>query len=113
MISLFSYDNIGSKIKTWTKVQFYIVAVLSVILGFAIVNAFVRAGGWWTLLGVLLGLLAAFLGAFLSFIATWTLYGFGQMIEKLDWTAFYLSENNKSLKNIERTVSPSEDTPKA
>lgn len=72
---MFSYNDIGKKIKRLAKVLFYIAAVLWILVG--IVN--MLSGKEL----ILKGLLIAILGPLLSWIGSWMTYGFGEIIDKL------------------------------
>ncbi len=69
------YENIGKKIKGLAKTIFIIMAILYGIIGIA-----VMASG--DEVGVLTGLLTIVIGFFFSWIASWMLYGFGELIDK-------------------------------
>lgn len=75
------YDNIGSKIKTLAKVVFVIMAILSVILGIVVAATAVED---YNEEKAPLGLLIAGIGILLSWVGTFFLYGFGQLIENSD-----------------------------
>lgn len=68
------YDNIGNKIKILAKVFFVIGAVASVI---GAIYLFIEEAH------ILLCLAIAIAGSLLSWISTWLLYGFGEIIDKL------------------------------
>ena len=65
------YDNIGEKIKNLAQVLGWI------FLGAGMIGAI---GLWFGLNSFLAGLAALAVGA-LSYVGTWALYGFGQLIE--------------------------------
>lgn len=71
------FDNIGAKIKMLAKVLCWIGIVASVISGIAIM-----AGTGSN--GVLPGLLTIVLGTLFSWIGSFVLYGFGEMVENSD-----------------------------
>ena len=70
------YTNIGAKIKGMAKVIF----ILGCIAGFIAGLLFGVQGGmfWHWLLGALIWVGASFL----SWVLTWELYGYGELIEK-------------------------------
>ena len=71
------FDNIGSKIKTLAKVVCWIGIIGSVIAGIAMIATMGSVG-------VLSGLLTIVLGALLSWVGSFVLYGFGEMVENSD-----------------------------
>lgn len=66
------YDNIGGKLKTLAKVQFWIAAIASAITGIVMLVS-----------EMVLGLLFLFGVPVIAWIATWLLYGFGELVEKV------------------------------
>ncbi len=70
---MFSYDNIGSKIKSWAMWIFTAEAIISILVGIILMNEI-----------VLIGLLVAVLGPIVAWISSWCLYGYGQLIENSD-----------------------------
>lgn len=85
------YDNIGSKIKTLAQVVFIIMAVISIISGIIII--FSDDGAF------IIGILTAGIGVLLSWIGTFFLYGFGQLIENTD---ILVRESKKQSNDIQR-----------
>ena len=73
---MFSYDNIGGKIKGWAKWIFAIEAIAAVIAGIVIM---VENEG-----AILVGLLVIIFGPIVAWVSSWLLYGFGQLIENSD-----------------------------
>ena len=71
------FDNIGSKIKTLAKVVCWIGIIGSIIAGIAMIATMGSVG-------VLPGLLTIVLGALLSWVGSFVLYGFGEMVENSD-----------------------------
>ena len=71
------FDNIGSKIKTLAKVVCWIGIIGSIIAGIAMIATMGSVG-------VLSGLLTIVLGALLSWVGSFVLYGFGEMVENSD-----------------------------
>lgn len=82
------FDKIGQKIKGLAKTICIIGIVLSVIAGVAMMAV---GGG----AGVISGLLFIAVGALLSWVSSFVLYGFGEIICKLS----EIAENTK--KNLE------------
>ncbi len=73
------YSNIGGKIKVLAIVLFVIEAVLSVFSAFGMVIFAIGEGE----LGMfLLSFLICFLGPVIAWVASWVLYGFGELIAK-------------------------------
>lgn len=81
------FTNIGGKIKGWAKVLCYLGIAVSVIMGIAIIVAGDSMGryGYYgsgvSIGGVLGGLLVAVIGGFASWIGSFLLYGFGELID--------------------------------
>ena len=71
------YDNISKKIMLLAKITFIVGAVFSVILGFGLIIAFPDDG-----VGAIVGIFVMLLGGFLSWVSSWGLYGFGELIDK-------------------------------
>ena len=65
------YDNIGGKIKTLAMVQCFIGAVISIIIGFVLIME----------KAALLGLLVMVMGVVCSWILSFLIYGFGELVE--------------------------------
>ena len=76
---MFSYDNIGSKIKAWAKWIFAVEAIASVITGFVLMG-----NDEEYLILVLAGWLLVILGPCAAWVSSWLLYGYGQLIENSD-----------------------------
>lgn len=72
------FDNIGGKIKTLAKVICWIGIALSIVLGLILLIAI---STYSPLLGIAVAIPVALLGAVLSWIASFTLYGYGELIE--------------------------------
>lgn len=79
------FDNIGGKIKTWAKVLCWIGMLTSVIVGIVTMVAGSSGaryyGSGMTAGGFFGGLLIAVVGALASWIGSFLLYGFGELIE--------------------------------
>ena len=69
------YDNIGQKIKGLAKAIFIILSIVSVCAGIALMG--VDEDLMWS------GIVALLFGPILAWIASWTLYGFGEIIDKV------------------------------
>lgn len=102
------YDNIGSKIKTLAQVVFIIMAVISIISGILIIFSHISGiliifsdGG-----AFIIGILTAGIGVLLSWIGTFFLYGFGQLIENTD---ILVKESKKPSNGIQRISTESNE----
>ena len=85
------FRNPGGKIKSYAKVLFWIGVVISIIIGvIEIGSSFVAAaysyqGSFGTiLLGILGGILTVAIGTLISWLAVFTLYAFGTLVENSD-----------------------------
>ena len=76
------FENIGGKIKALAKVVTWIGIIGSVLAGIIMISAGSRGSGG-TLM-VLPGLLMMVIGSLSAWIASFVLYGFGQLIENSD-----------------------------
>ena len=76
------FNNIGAKIKVLAQVWAWIGIIVSVIVGFYLIiqGSGVHRGGGGEVVGVGIGILIG--GALWSWISSWGLYGFGELIEK-------------------------------
>ena len=81
------YGNIGKKIKNWAMWMFIIEAIGAVITGIVILVDWGFRDGWWALFIIILG-------PIVSFVSTWILYAFGQLVEDV-----------RAIRNKEGTVS--------
>ena len=86
------YENIGRKIKGLAIIVFAIMAILSVVAG---VFMLFRDNG-----GFLIGILIAGIGILLSWIGTFFLYGFGQLIENTDILVYQAKNTSKNIEKI-------------
>ena len=66
------YDNIGGKLKTLAEIQFWIVAIASAIVGIVMLVS-----------EMVLGLLFLLGVPVVAWVASWLLYGFGELVEKV------------------------------
>ena len=93
---MFSYDNIGEKIKGWAKWIFAIEAIAAVISGFVLMAQDEDM--------ILIGLLVAVFGPIVAWVSSWLLYGYGQLIENSDIIAEeYNRKNEKHEKDIAKS----------
>ena len=65
------YENIGGKIKGFAKASFVVEAIAAFIAGFG-----VMVGD-----EIMIGLLLMVLGPIVAWVASWLLYGFGELID--------------------------------
>lgn len=97
------FDNIGGKIKSLAQVVCWIGIIASVICGFILIGTDEDL--------ILLGLLIMVIGSLISWVSSFALYGFGQLIENTDelceWTR--KSGSNKKSKG-EKAKSQKEET---
>ena len=92
------YEDIGGKIKGLARWMFYLGAALSGISGLiAIVNGADYGDG----LTVLVGLITIAVGTFLSWVGSWVLYGFGELIDNT-------ASIKKTAARIEKNTRPEE-----
>ena len=68
------YENIGKKIKGLAQILFIVGAIAAAIIGMVLMIISTSF--------ILLGVLTLFLGPILSWIGSWLLYGFGELIDK-------------------------------
>lgn len=69
------FGDIGRKIKVLAIVSFYVLTILSIVLGIILIAA--NDGledGWWALFII-------FFGPIVALILSWILYGFGELVE--------------------------------
>ena len=73
------FNNIGSKIKTFAKVMCWIGIIASVVAGLVmIVSSF---SGYVSALGIVAGILTAVTGSLCSWVGSFMLVGFGELVE--------------------------------
>ena len=82
------FDNIGDKIKTLAKVSTVLGIVISVIYGIVLMVSDEDL--------IFVGFLVMILGSLLSCIGSFTLYGFGEMINQLE----YSNSNSKKIYDL-------------
>ncbi|MDD2647828.1 MAG: hypothetical protein PHI27_08700 [Eubacteriales bacterium] len=77
------FDNIGGKIKSLAKIVAWIGIICSVIVG--VIGMFQPVAAFGTNInGILPGVIVIVIGALSSWIGSWVMYGFGQLIENTD-----------------------------
>ncbi len=72
------YEDIGGKIKGLARWMFYLGAAVSALTG---LNAIARGDDSGDSLTMLFGLVIIAGGVFLSWVGSWLLYGFGELID--------------------------------
>lgn len=74
------FNNIGSKIQTFAKVMCWIGIIVSVVAGLVvrIVSSF---SGYAPAAGIVAGILTAVLGSLFSWVGSFMMVGFGELVE--------------------------------
>ena len=72
---MFNFNNIGKKIKAMAKISFYLLSVLFLFYGILLI---IKTDN------DILGLLWLILGPIISWISSFVLYGFGQLVDNSD-----------------------------
>ncbi len=94
---MFSYDNIGEKIKDWAKWVFAVEAIAAVIIGIVLISQDEDL--------LLVGLLVMVLGPIVAWVSSWILYGYGQLIENSDLIAAeHRRTNERQEKAVAKTI---------
>ena len=88
------FDNIGSKLKTLAKVLCWIGIVLSVVAAIVMFTAasYSNSGESY----VVMGLITLIVGPLLSWVNSFVLYGFGELIDKTSSIERSVRDNSKS-----------------
>lgn len=92
------FDNIGSKLKAFAKVLFWIMTVLYVILGIVVIAGSTRSGYGYSYTdesAIVSGILLMILGPLLSWVSAAAIYAFGELVDKT-------SSTEKRISNIEK-----------
>ncbi len=98
------YENIGKKIKVLAIFTFIIEAIAAIIFGLFIISkgpVFFRGSAQPT---ILYGFLIAFFGPIVSFVLSWFLYSWGELVDKTCYIAEHIPVqkatklNNKKIK---------------
>ena len=76
------FKNIGSKIKTLSKVVCWLGIIVSVLVGIIFI-AYSAVSGENVVLGIITGVLCIICGSIASWIGSFFTYGFGEIIDKL------------------------------
>ena len=90
------FDNISNKMKTSAKVLTAIGILFSVIYGVALMILDVSM--------IFFGVLTIIIGSLLSWVSSFTLYGFGVLIEQLEQTSNYSEKSYELLNTIEKSI---------
>ena len=93
------FDNIGEKIKTFAKVVCWIGIIVSFIFGVLLVNS-----------SGLIGILTIVVGSLASWIGSFSLYGFGELIEKATEIAENTRPVNTNVGSTNNNVELSEES---
>lgn len=73
------YDNIGEKIQNWAKWIFIILAIGSIIIG---ISMMAGAPDFDTF-PFIMGIITIIVGPLVSYVSSWLLYAFGQLVEDI------------------------------
>lgn len=76
---MFGYNDIGKKIKTLAKAIFFVGAILDIGVGAFLITLGITDD---FALYIILGLITILLAPILTWISTWLLYGYGELIDK-------------------------------
>ncbi|MCI6825275.1 MAG: hypothetical protein PUF84_02355 [Ruminococcus bromii] len=76
------FKNIGSKIKTLSKVVCWLGIIVSILIGLIFIVASVMSGNGMVY-GIIIGLICIVGGSIASWIGSFFTYGFGEIIDKL------------------------------
>ena len=88
------YDNIGSKIKNLAKTLFIIEAILGFLAGIIILAADDDE------FNIIVGLILMIAVPLISWISSWLLYGFGELIEKTCEVAYNTNSIDKKVAKL-------------
>lgn len=91
------FENIGSKIKGLAQTVCWVGIIIFCVAGFSfiIIGTETNDGGGIAVIGILV----AIVGSFLSWISSFTLYGFGELIDKACDIKQLLSSTNTTYKH--------------
>ena len=95
---MFNYDNIGEKIKGLAKAFFFIGAIAAVFAGIFLMSDSEDTVLW--------GLLMIIAGPIISWVSSWLLYGFGQLIENSDMQVTLLRKMERQLSTLREESAP-------
>ena len=85
------FDNIGKKIKGFATFLTWVGIICSVITGIILLIAKATVVGFAVML----------IGSLSSWVSSFILYGFGQIVSSNESAAYYEKQNYEKLKNIE------------
>lgn len=94
------FDNIGSKLKVFAKVLFWIMTVLYVILGIVVIAGSTHSGYRYSYTdesAIVSGILLMLLGPLLSWVFAAAIYAFGELVDKTSSTERRVSNIEKHL----------------
>lgn len=83
------YDNIGGKVKRLAKWTFIVGTIGALIIGLALIFIYEDL--------ILYGFVTLIYGSIVAWVSSWTLYAFGELVEKT-------SENENNTRNILKQV---------
>ena len=89
------FSNIGEKIKVVAAVFCWIDIIASILFGLSLVVGAVKSG---EIMMIAVGIIVAVVGSLLSWIISFGLYGFGQLIENTDIIVDYIEEEETGIK---------------
>lgn len=79
------FDNIGGKIKRFSEIMCGLGIGISCVAGVAlIIISFISGENALLFLGIFMGILVGVVGSLLSWVSSFVMYGFGQLIENSD-----------------------------
>lgn len=76
------FRNIGSKIKTLSKVVCWLGIIISILIGLIFIVASIMSGNG-VVFGIIMGVICIVGGSIASWIGSFFTYGFGEIIDKL------------------------------
>ena len=90
------FDNIGGKIKTLAKVICWIGIIASVVVGIIIIyDWFVQPYYYRNSTELITGIAVIVLGSLFSWIGSFVLFGFGELVENSSYIAEVMEEKRK------------------
>ena len=88
------FSNVGGKIQVLAKVLFVIGIVASVGWGLTVFRSY-RGGE-----AIFFGILSILIGALSSWVGSWFLHGFGEIVENSEKMVYYLNYLEKTVEKI-------------
>ena len=86
------FNNIGSKIKTFAKVMCWIGIIASVVAGLVMIAT--SFSSYAPAAGIVAGILTAVLGSLFSWVGSFMMVGFGELVENSAEIAASTRKNN-------------------